>query len=67
MVDVLDEMEAVVVDCSGFECGHNEASVKIEENMIKRANILGISMEGELGDVRSFIQEMLDKEKVEVN
>ena len=50
--------------------GEAEESRIIEEKLVQIANILGISMHDQLGDLRSFIYNMLQKERdqyVEIN
>lgn len=42
--------------------GENASNLKVEEKMIAVANILGISMEGQLKALRSFLHKMLKEE-----
>lgn len=72
--NITDQTRAVVVvdnaidmafpnqDCSGFAC-EEEVNQIIEEKLLDIAWILGISMEGQIGDLRSFIREMLTQEQ----
>ena len=45
------------------ESGEEDAFLKVEEKMIEIVRIFGISVEGRLGELRTFIAEMEKEEK----
>ena len=53
----------LIVDRSTSKFGEAEDSRIIEEKLVQIASILGISMYDRLGDLRSFIHNMLKKER----
>lgn len=58
-----DNIAAIAVDDSRLNSGEKAPNELLEEKMFEIAKILGISMEGNLEDLRSFIHEMLRKEQ----
>lgn len=50
-------------DYASFSCEDQVADKIIEAKMLKIAQILGISLEGRLGEMRSFIRQMIHQKK----
>ena len=67
MVDNAVEILAQPNDCVGLLPGEHEADKIIEGKMIEIAQILGIFMEGKLGEMSRFIREMLTRRRGVVN
>eukprot|EP00268_Persea_americana_P020801 TRINITY_DN20872_c1_g1_i1.p2 TRINITY_DN20872_c1_g1~~TRINITY_DN20872_c1_g1_i1.p2 ORF type:complete len:160 (-),score=40.87 TRINITY_DN20872_c1_g1_i1:730-1209(-) len=67
MVDNAVEILAQPTDCVGLLPEEHEADRLIEGKMIEIAQILGIFMEGKLGEMSRFIREMLTRRRGVVN
>ena len=63
MVDQVNNVEALAVDHSFSNDGEAEAVLKVEEKMIEIARIMVISVDSRLGELRTFIEEMVNEEK----
>eukprot|EP00268_Persea_americana_P007746 TRINITY_DN12970_c1_g1_i2.p1 TRINITY_DN12970_c1_g1~~TRINITY_DN12970_c1_g1_i2.p1 ORF type:complete len:199 (+),score=43.31 TRINITY_DN12970_c1_g1_i2:330-926(+) len=58
-----DAIAAIAVDKSRLNSGVKTTNELLEEKMFEIDKILGISMEGKIEDLRSFIHEMLTEEQ----
>lgn len=61
--DQVQPLAMVSSDYAGFSCKGQEVDRILEGKMLKIAQILGISLEGRLGQM-SFIRQMIHQEKV---
>lgn len=59
-VDNNDVLDVEHVDTDG---GNKDASLIIEVNLLKVVGILGISVEGHIGELRRFVSKMVEEDK----
>ncbi|XXG46692.1 hypothetical protein AAC387_Pa02g1472 [Persea americana] len=65
MVNSVNSLEALAADHSFSDCSEGkDINLKLAEKLSDIASILGISMEGRLDELQSFIFYMLEEEKV---
>lgn len=64
VVDSVEDTVAIAVDKSKFHISEEGSANKfIKEKLLEIARVLDLSMEDRLGELRSFIRDMVDEEK----